>query len=439
MVVPGSTDSVISPNVPPTGDSAYVAAFTRGHASYSEMVAAKRRRVAEMMVSSGLIDAVAATRSSLKAHKVAEMKKSQTNLRQNPVKKSSIDDAGIVRRSTRKRKAVIYESNLEQETPLSDSEFEEDGHEDRDEEESSTVVEENISRATKKRSRSVAPKSEGFKGLMNPPAGPICTPGPSTFQSGGAPFTVGGLTCEFAKTGRSTCRRCSEKISKGAPRVGMTAWIVGRSAITWQCASCVYGNLVCGYDPTGRTKCKASEKKFVKGELRLGVKCHTAVSYYKCDDESSQNAALEVLGMVASWMPISESIIKLSIEDVEHSESLTPEDRSKLQNILATVESKLRESPTEEASPVLVGSLPEKKEASSPTITPERNRTEILTQPKLGAISGVKGKVEWKFGGHLCYGTLISRMETLTHCYARTKKGNVKTLAKGKNYWLIIK
>merc|ERR1712129_640374 len=99
----------------------------------------------------------------------------------------------------------------------------------------------------------------------------------------GATFTTGGLTCEFAKTGRSTCRKCGEKIEKGAPRVGMTAWIVGRSAITWQCAHCVFDTLACNYDRTGRTKCKSSGESFAKGELRLGVKCHTAVSYYNCD------------------------------------------------------------------------------------------------------------------------------------------------------------
>merc|ERR1711865_1107742 len=38
-----------------------------------------------------------------------------------------------------------------------------------------------------------------------------------------------GLTLELAKTGRSTCRKCLNKIDKGEPRVGMLSWIVGRN------------------------------------------------------------------------------------------------------------------------------------------------------------------------------------------------------------------
>lgn len=45
------------------------------------------------------------------------------------------------------------------------------------------------------------------------------------------------------------------------------------------------------------------------------------------------------------------------------------------------------------------------------------------------------GKVAWKWGAHTCYGKLIKSRETKTHCYATTHKGNVKTLAKGKDYW----
>ena len=45
------------------------------------------------------------------------------------------------------------------------------------------------------------------------------------------------------------------------------------------------------------------------------------------------------------------------------------------------------------------------------------------------------GRVAWKFGGHLCFGELLPRQETASHCFARTKNGNTKTLAKGKSYW----
>ena len=38
----------------------------------------------------------------------------------------------------------------------------------------------------------------------------------------------------------------------------------------------------------------------------------------------------------------------------------------------------------------------------------------------------------------LWLGTLLAARETATHCYARTHKGNVKTLAKGKPYWAVV-
>ena len=37
--------------------------------------------------------------------------------------------------------------------------------------------------------------------------------------------------------------------------------------------------------------------------------------------------------------------------------------------------------------------------------------------------------------GTCAFGVLIATRETKTHCYARTHKGNIKTLTKGKDYW----
>ena len=41
----------------------------------------------------------------------------------------------------------------------------------------------------------------------------------------------------------------------------------------------------------------------------------------------------------------------------------------------------------------------------------------------------------WRFAGHLCYGSLLPAQESKTHCYARTHKGNTKTLTKGGASW----
>ena len=59
-------------------------------------------------------------------------------------------------------------------------------------------------------------------------------------------------------------------------------------------------------------------------------------------------------------------------------------------------------------------------------------------QPALGVKTGAKGQVAWKFAGNTCYGILISRSETETHCFAKTHKGNVKTLTKGLASWWLL-
>ena len=56
-------------------------------------------------------------------------------------------------------------------------------------------------------------------------------------------------------------------------------------------------------------------------------------------------------------------------------------------------------------------------------------------QPPKGTVSRVSGRVEWRWASLVCSGTLIASRETSTHCYARTRKGNIKTLTKGKSYW----
>merc|ERR1711956_41232 len=61
-------------------------------------------------------------------------------------------------------------------------------------------------------------------------------------------------------------------------------------------------------------------------------------------------------------------------------------------------------------------------EGHSPRAQPKKNAIQTkengrkgADQPKVGTSSRAKGKVEWKFGGHLCYGTLIPGKETKTH------------------------
>lgn len=243
---------------------------------------------------------------------------------------------------------------------------------------------------------------------------------------------TGGLTLEKAKSGRSTCKKCKNIIDKGSPRVGMKAWIVGRQAMTWQCPECFLDNLTCGYETSGRTRCKATEASFVKGELKVGARSHTAKAFYKV------SAIGSVLGSVVAFMVSQNSKLpndfSLQVQNIEGHENLSPSDRSSLQAVLNNVSGKQSSSETQNCS-AKITKVDDKKVKGE---TEEKAEKSMMQQPKLGSKIGAKGKVQWKFGGHTCYGMLLPSQETKTHCFARTHKGNTKTLAKGKDYWSML-
>ena len=243
--------------------------------------------------------------------------------------------------------------------------------------------------------------------------------------------STGGLTLELAKTGRSTCRKCKNKIEKGSPRVGMKAWIVGRQAITWQCPSCCLSNLTCGYETTGRSKCKVTGEYFTKDELKVGIRCHTATSFYKV------HAIGHLLRSVAALTSAESADDSLKIDRIEGNSSLSDEDLEELQYMIGDVITSTRKQ--ESADPNVSKpsqAYPNRKGTGmNPRSTTGFKHDKSKKQPKAGSKSGAKGKVQWKFGGRKCFGTLLPGKETKTHCFARTHKGNIKTLAKGKDYW----
>ena len=69
---------------------------------------------------------------------------------------------------------------------------------------------------------------------------------------------------------------------------------------------------------------------------------------------------------------------------------------------------------------------------------PVAKKDDEARQPPKGSVSKAKGKVCWRFGGALCFGTLLPAQESKTTCYARTHKGNTKTLTKGGTYWWML-
>lgn len=149
----------------------------------------------------------------------------------------------------------------------------------------------------------------------------------------------------------------------------------------------------------------------------------------------------------------------LTIDQIKGNEKLTNDDREKLDTILKNLYEKNDEKGNDDR---LKAQRPNEISSSSSSSSSDGSSSDSCSadecekapkpkqkqkkknynnkneQPKVGTKSGTKGKVVWKFGGHKCYGTLLPSKETKTHCYARTHKGNIKTLAKGKDYWSVL-
>jgi len=152
-------------------------------------------------------------------------------------------------------------------------------------------------------------------------------------------------------------------------------------------------------EASGRGKCQACSEQFSKGEWKLGLTSHSATKWVK----------LETVPRVLQ--PVLTVLKDFNLSSIAELGKLPEEARESLV-------AQLSASPGTSVSP-------------NETVSEE-------AQPGLGSSSKSKGKVSWKFGGRSFEGELIPSKETATHCFARTHKGNIKTLAKGKAYWHCI-
>merc|ERR1711871_266876 len=232
------------------------------------------------------------------------------------------------------------------------------------------------------------------------------------------------LQIENAKTSRSRCRKCMEKIEKGELRVGMKAWIMGRSAMTWNHPKCFAENIKLDEAANSRTKCKVSNIPFQAGDVRIGLRSHTATSWV------SVGVLEKLLSPISEHLPTSSSSVgalegfSTKLSDVHQREVV-----ELFQHIHA---SKIKEEKVDmELKNAVVVRKGTKKKAQKSGVTAKVKKE----QPKIGLKTRTKGNVAWKFGAHICFGVLLASRETKTHCYAKTHKGNIKTLAKGKDYW----
>ncbi len=240
------------------------------------------------------------------------------------------------------------------------------------------------------------------------------------------------LTIENAKTGRSSCRLCRENIPKNAPRVGMLSWIVGRNAMTWQHPSCFLSRLCVSTATTNKTVCKASKLPIPKGQVKLGCRSHSSTAWVSL--EAFPALILPVLRAANDASTAIDPANKANTKvprDIEGMEKLKDEQRVSLMSVLDRTDSELAESLSRDT----VGATVSQSKTPKKKTPKKKGLGDTSDQPKAGTKSNAKGPVTWKFGAYLCHGTLLPSRETKTHCYARTHKGNIKTLKKGGTYW----
>ena len=226
------------------------------------------------------------------------------------------------------------------------------------------------------------------------------------------------VVVEAAKTGRSKCRKCFEMLEQGELRVGMQSWMVGRQVMVWQHPRCFWEGLAITEEPTGRGKCKATKEGFRAGERRLSAQAHTTTNHFK-----ASCAFRTVLDRV---MQADRDACVISA--IPGFGGLSEEEQAMLTG--ASAAPAPPSVPTVDETPATAE--PEAKAKAVGTVADETR------QPPKGQISKAKGKVCWRFAGHLCYGSLLPAQESKTHCYARTHKGNTKTLTKGGTSWWML-
>merc|ERR1740130_2302055 len=217
------------------------------------------------------------------------------------------------------------------------------------------------------------------------------------------------IVIEAAKTGRSKCRRCMDQLVKGEMRVGMESWMVGRAVLVWHHPRCFIEGVAVVTDPSGRGKCKQTKAPFAVGEHKITCTVHTTTSHLKL------RAAAPQLQAVLALIP------ELALDDIEGFGLLSAGEAAaaaEVQKLDATLAGAVvRETTRDEAS----------EDSTLPGKRPEK-----------GSVARATGKVCWRFAGHLCYGALLPGQESKTHCYARTHKGNTKTLTKGSSSWWLL-
>ena len=196
---------------------------------------------------------------------------------------------------------------------------------------------------------------------------------------------------------------------------------MGRQSITWSHPGCCISNLIVAVESTGRGKCKCSGERLPKGAPKLGVRSHSATSWVQLHCAPQLLAPVLCIGGEAH-RAATEAALGTGQDNADP--SIEGFDSLPLRD-MDTVRAALRQV-------TVAATAATAATAGGDTGSASRGDSALAPDQAGGNLTG---RVAWKFGGHVCYGELLPRQETAAHCFARTHKGNTKTLAKGKTYW----
>ena len=163
------------------------------------------------------------------------------------------------------------------------------------------------------------------------------------------------LIVESAKSGRSKCSACCEKIETGQSRVGVFAFKGGRLCYAWVHPHCFLKAARVDYNTSGRGKCKVTGKEFVKGQFRFA---------YRVGGGEKSFAYISMDG-VGAVLPKVLEVSEFLISDRAGLEDLKSEDRAAFLHAAGPPSQQERPHSSQPASG-------EKRKASTPEACSER-------------------------------------------------------------------
>ena len=194
----------------------------------------------------------------------------------------------------------------------------------------------------------------------------------------------------------------------------------------WQHPTCfLKHNLCVTLEVSGRTKCKQTQAVFAPGEARISASAHKTTLHIKLA------AAPALLRPIFAAVPESDRVLPaLTITGFDQ----LSKDEQRV--FTGAMSQDIEEADIDTKASAQKASSQGK--ALQTEIKKEQGKSALKKQPPMGKVSKTSGKVCWLFAGKRCYGHLLPGKETVTMCYAKTHKGNTKTLTKGGSYWWML-